>query len=350
MFLLTSMHHITIDASQRQLANLRKGRKVRVKHGTGFNLIVKPENYALMTRSFGRARAVDIALDEEELEANQKLSEGLDDVEGRPLEGELEGLEGITGQGIFGHRFDKFVEKSIGKKNKQELYETAKMYKVPIQGAMNAAIATGAAALTAVQPELAPFIAPGAYAAGAYLTNYIDHPSEYQGEKNHKKMKGLAKNLVEAKIDNELNNRYGTNYGYMNRAGLDKMYSDQVTAGLSEAGFKQKYDDHLDESFPWLRQRSSGMYGSGFREGIQDGQYFHRERAHQPVRMYGRGMPMRQREIYDNVPALQSQPYSANFQFQYTLPHQLIGEGIYPMDVMSGHGLYVGHDGRGLRL
>ena len=66
------MHRIlTIDASPKQLSKLRNGHAVRIKKGTGFNLIVHPETYNLVSRAFAKSKGMEIALSPEELEMNR---------------------------------------------------------------------------------------------------------------------------------------------------------------------------------------------------------------------------------------------------------------------------------------
>lgn len=328
------MHHITIDISGAQLKKLRKGHRVRVKRGSGFNLLVKPDTYSIITKSFQKDRGANIALDEDEIEANLELSKELMNKENnRDVIDDDDSMGGIVGMGIFGHEFDRKVEETIGKRNKKELYKTAQMYKVPLQVAVNTGIATGAAALSAVQPELAPFIAPAAYGAATYLTDYIEHPSRYQSKPKMKEVRGLAKNMIQAKANEELNRRLGTNFDYMNMAGLDNYYSNELGAALSEEGFRRKSDM---DWYPYTR-------GRGFSIQEQPDKYI--ERMHQPVRMYGRGMSIHKNMSLDKNPATKSQPYGANFQFRHTLPHPIMGGGLYP----QGSGLYAGRgyaDGR----
>lgn len=68
------MHLISFDASPRQLSKLRNGHAVRIKKGSGFNLIVHPENYKLVSRAFGKNKGVEIKLTPEEIEHNKGLS------------------------------------------------------------------------------------------------------------------------------------------------------------------------------------------------------------------------------------------------------------------------------------
>lgn len=64
------MHQISIDASPHQLRKLKRGNKVRVKKGTGFNLLVHPETYNIVTRAFGKNKGVELSLKPEELQQN----------------------------------------------------------------------------------------------------------------------------------------------------------------------------------------------------------------------------------------------------------------------------------------
>jgi hypothetical protein len=67
------MHTITIDASPKQLSKLRKGRPVRVKRGTGFNLIVHPETYKRVARTYDKDKGFQLSLSPQELEANEAI-------------------------------------------------------------------------------------------------------------------------------------------------------------------------------------------------------------------------------------------------------------------------------------
>jgi len=56
------MHLISFDASPKQLSKLRNGHKVRIKKGSGFNLVVNPSNYHLVSRAFAKNKGVEINL------------------------------------------------------------------------------------------------------------------------------------------------------------------------------------------------------------------------------------------------------------------------------------------------
>ena len=64
------MHTIQIDASPHQIRKLRKGHRVRVKKGTGFNLLVHPDTYSIVSRSFNKNKGTELQLTPEELEMN----------------------------------------------------------------------------------------------------------------------------------------------------------------------------------------------------------------------------------------------------------------------------------------
>lgn len=68
------MHLISFDASPKQLSKLRNGHKVRIKRGSGFNLVVNPSNYNLVSRAFARNKGVEINLSPEEIDHNQNMS------------------------------------------------------------------------------------------------------------------------------------------------------------------------------------------------------------------------------------------------------------------------------------
>lgn len=68
------MHLISFDASPRQVSKLRNGHKVRIKRGSGFNLVVSPNTYHLVNRAFTRNKGLDIQLSQEELQNNQNMS------------------------------------------------------------------------------------------------------------------------------------------------------------------------------------------------------------------------------------------------------------------------------------
>ena len=68
------MHLISFDASPKQLSKIRNGHSVRIKKGSGFNLVVHPGNYHLVSRAFTKNKGVQLKLSPEEIETNENLS------------------------------------------------------------------------------------------------------------------------------------------------------------------------------------------------------------------------------------------------------------------------------------
>jgi hypothetical protein len=68
------MHLISLAGSERQKSKLRNGHKVRVKHGKGFNVIVNPSTYHLVTRAFNKNKGVQMQLSPEEIAMNKAPS------------------------------------------------------------------------------------------------------------------------------------------------------------------------------------------------------------------------------------------------------------------------------------
>jgi hypothetical protein len=92
------MHLIGIDASAKQASKLRNGHRVRVKQGEGFNLVVRPENYNLLTRAFRKGKGAEIQLSPDELELNKSLSPEMH----QALAGSSDGsMVSMSGGGIF---------------------------------------------------------------------------------------------------------------------------------------------------------------------------------------------------------------------------------------------------------
>jgi hypothetical protein len=67
------MKRISVDVSAKQRSKLRNGHSVRVKKGEGLILLVHPDRYDLMTKTFQRGKTRTIALSPEEILANKKI-------------------------------------------------------------------------------------------------------------------------------------------------------------------------------------------------------------------------------------------------------------------------------------
>jgi hypothetical protein len=311
------MEQVKIQISPKQQSKLRNGHKVRIKkpdmEGGGMNLIVNPMNLSLITRAFTRNKGTEIILSPEEILANKEQA---------PM---------MEGTGIFGSKFDRKVEETIGKKGKKKVYGFAKDVLNPIaKTALYAGIASGATALSALQPELVPLIVPAAAGTADFLGDYLDKPSDFYSRPDRKK--SLAKKYLEQQALNQMNAQLGTNMGYMSQAGIGKAVQDKVSQQLNTSiiqaqkelinRISQGYETQsslspeekqLLRGTPYEYMIGSGLYpvsGSGMYAG--KGLYLGRQG--------GAIMGLNGGMVHTTPQALQSQPMSANFQFRYTMP------------------------------
>ena len=113
------MQPLRIQVSPKQASRLRCGHKVRIApalEGEGIILLVHPDRYNPITRTFRAGKRKEIQLLPEEIQANKTPE--------------------LQGQGIFGKKFDKDVQGLLGKKAKEDLYEESKRLKEPAKAAV----------------------------------------------------------------------------------------------------------------------------------------------------------------------------------------------------------------------
>lgn len=289
------MKSIRISASPKQLSRLRNGHKVRVKTamgGTGFNLVVSPDKYDIITRSFSKGKGSEVQLSLDELEANKT----------------------IQGEGIFGKKFDKFLDK-VG--IKKEVYKLGDVLKEPVKKAIKTiakgAPSAGATALaglaTAVgQPELAGVAGLAGKKlgekAGKFLEKgaigYIDDPEAYQ--KNPKKF--LGKGVMKDR-------RFKDNV--RKRSALANAEANKQSASMV-SGTGMCIGNGL-----YASARGRGLYAAG--RGVED------------LSMTRGIVGTMGGALRGHHPAHQSQPLATNFHQQYQLPpsfqHLHTGAGLY---------------------
>ena len=313
------MEAIRIQVSPKQMSKLRNGKKVRVKKGMeggGITLLVEPSNYSSLTRTFSRNKGMELALSPSEIMANKEQAPAM------------------QGQGIFGSKFDASVEKAIGKRGKKKVYGFAKDVLNPIaKTALYAGIASGATALSAVQPELVPLIIPAAAGTADFLGDYLDKPSDFYSRPDKKK--SLAKKYLEQQALNQVNAQLGTNMGYMTQAGLanalqdkanqaltassiqaQRMLIDRINSGIENGSTLSPEEKQLLKGTQYeFLIKGSGLYpvsGGGLYPASGNGLYLGRQ---------GGAIVGRNGGFVNSVPqAVQSQPLSSNYQFRYTLP------------------------------
>ena len=347
---------IGIQASPLQLRKLVKGMKVRLKQGTGFCLLVHPEKYHLMSRTFGKDKGIDVSLTDQELHANANTS-----------------MEGMTGGSIFGKKFDR-SHKGVMK----VLNPIGQVLKPIAQEGLQAA-GTMANAYGVPTQYTDPLVKLG--------NDYMNDPSSLQGKQGLRDLKNRGINYAQMGAD-QLGSAYGvqapsikdsvkmiqdarksapsstsglttkgmTNmagqyakqhaYDYLNKElGTNSGYN--LNAGLGQAELGSMAGQHIANQIarrftaPPMGVQPDDYEGSGFRRhhGRGFGLMGHVGREMGSI---GRGGgALVHAGPYGN-PAMMSQPYGANYQMQVFLPpqyQQLFHPG---NDHGHGSGLYAG--------
>lgn len=286
-----------------QIRKLRKGMATRIKKGTGFNLIVHPNRYNQMAKTFSRDKGIEVSLSPEELQANK------------------EEAPSIEGGSIFGSKFDK-KHPALTK----SLYEVGRTVKPLAKEAVRQGIDFGARSLSAYAPEFASQIESGSKKLNQQAQSYIEDPdATYRRVRNTRDVvKGIRESnaggsrsmpdismmskMAKGEANSRLNKHLGTNYDYMSRAGLESAGANALQAKIDESAMAQRYNAHPIEEGRGFNHLHRHPMGYGFHG-------FKRE-----VGSIGRGAGLIS-GIY-LPPAMMSQPSGANFQMQHFLPPQ----------------------------
>ena len=294
------MRLISFDASNRQLSKLRNGHPVRIKKGTGFNLVVHPENYNLVSRAFTKNKGVQIKLTPEEIETNKTISpeeheelvENIDD-------NLFTHLPFAEGGGIF-----KKIKKALYSKGAKKVGRELK----PLTRALKSA------GKEALHEQIAD-----AHMRGVDRYGDDDHGARIvnaAAQVAHRRVggMGLGTGLYAGR---GMNAHHAVKLANMATAhanhALSKIHNASVHSQITQPPIRSYYDGDFDPP-----SRGSGIHSH-----------------HNQIR--GRGSLLRQDDGLP--PALQSQPYGANFHFQFQLPPQYkkYNDGT---DV-EGRGLYI---------
>jgi hypothetical protein len=302
---------VHISASPKQLSKLRNGHKVRVKpvmEGEGFNLLIDPSRLDLFTRTFNRGKGLEISLTPQEIAVNQEASPQM------------------SGSGIFGKKFDKFLEKNGLKK---VAYAIGDATKPAIKAALVAGLGAGATALAGTETIASgglgagaiPLIYGTAGSLGALGMDYLDNPSKYQG--NHRETRNnvggpvnkIAHSTLSGQVEqnhllNNLNQHLGTQYGNLSKASIANADAQKMRSAMNIdriSSLANTYNSGIDNS-------GFASFGAGFHHPHMMGGAISREKG--SVGKIGSFVGA-QTHL---PPALVSQPFSANFQFQHTLP------------------------------
>lgn len=334
-------HIIKFGASPKQISKLRNGHRVRIKprmSGRGYCMIVDPTHFSSISRSFGRGKGVELSLSPEEILQNQQA---IGSMEGEGIFDDIKkGLKVVGREGL-----------KLASAGADKLIDTAVDYAPEL---LSGALSAGAMAIG--QPELVP----GAMAVGNIAGKQLGKLAGKEAKKQKNKLVDMGDKALKPKSKKEkaptnvgtttsnqragfsnslegqelydrslgqMNNVMGTNYGYMGRSGLAGLDYMTLQAMADEARQRQmNRPTSLDQpdrsnfnsnmlgnrgSMRWIGGSGEGLYAGKQGRGIYAGKGFRASGG----QIGGRGTPVL-------PPALQSQPYSANFQFGATLPPQ----------------------------
>lgn len=345
--------HLKVEKpSARILGKLRRGGSVRVKGCgagmCGMGLVVQADRYNPITKSFNKGKAYTLQLSPEEINANMNPPDEVGDMEGSGLFSDIR--KGANKVGKVAKQVGREIApiaKQVGKVAlpvakdlaKQGVKELGKY--APEIGATLGASALSGLALMAGQPELVPLAA----AAGEKL-----------GRKGGKALGKMGEREASKRIDKfEPFGQQRRNAPPSRRPDISE-YQQVVNVAASPVGranLSQYLNSMTDEEiYAEIARRRGGGYSTPFDtsggrrvlspyadavgQGLGSGLY---------AQSRGRGMGSKSREkssvgIHGNLlghgmpPALQSQPYSANFQMASRMPPQ------FAQIIRSGKGLY----------
>ena len=342
------METLSIDASPTQLRSLRKGRRVRIKQGTGFNLIVHPATYHLVSRAFNKGKGAQVQLSREEIGANHEASMSPE----------------MSGKGIFGSAFDGFLNKTGLSKITDPLGSLAKPF-----------VKTLTTGLISKIPVVGNRMAQ-------LTNNYIDDPSKYQSKQGAMNaLKEVAVGTTRDKLGLGIGRGRGRGRGrgqgffkdiakdigkdLIRKHVLGEGIGDEVAKRLgmglysgSARGFGlHTHQARVDAGYGGAMEREKSAHLAHQhvmkREAARQGTHYDSDPDAPRSRGYGLGCGMSQGHhsivgrgggmLEYCPPALVSQPYSANWQMGHFLPVQF---QMYNQSMHAPHG-YASH-GSGL--
>jgi len=283
------MQKIQIDASPHQLRKLKKGHRVRIKKGTGFELLVHPTTYNIVSRAFNKGKGSQVQLSPEELEMNKGIAKAISpEAHGIAREGTSMPVRTLPASGpAVGP--SPMTGGKIGRVKKANKWQTF------VDSSLRDTIDTAGKAGRVYNATTSPMARMGFGIHGSGVGQLYD----------------------------ALNEQLGTNYGYLARAGMDNFLNSKNSALMSKHGIDARRGlAALNGGYDPLEPRSRLVGGAiekstvGLKGGL----------LHTYI-----------------PPALVSQPFSANFQFQHFLPVQFqhFNSGGAYDGSMGGNGLYV---------
>jgi hypothetical protein len=292
------MHLISFDASPKQLSKLRNGHRVRIKKGKGFNLVVNPGNYNLVSRAFTKNKGVDIQLSEDELNLNSSISPEEHDAL-QPESNLFEHLPFMEGGNIF-KKMKKALYSKKAKKLGRELQPISRAMKQSLREELHDELANQHMMMAdeyGDDPRMARIINAGA-------------------QVGHKKIGGNG--LYASAGGNGIYAGAGGNGLYASAGGRGfNGYNSLALANAATARANDELAKMHNASIHGMRH-SPVIYGHWDNYDAPPSRGFGLATHHNMIR--GRGSLLYE----DNFlpPALQSQPYGANYHMQFQLPPQ----------------------------
>jgi hypothetical protein len=285
--------------------------------GEGTQLVVSPENYDAISRSFLKNKGIQVALSPTEIDANRV----------------------VEGTGIFGKKVDKALKKAGVKKF---AYKAAAALKPLAQETID----LGAQAAMMAAPQLAPAI----MAAQSTAQQYLDDPKSLQGKKGLRELKKRAIDVgVEAAAP--LAAEYGVDMkelkammeagssssAPMTMASVRAKGEDAVLSRLQQmvdarrasapAAVSTDFYDQVDRDGiigNGMRMKASKCLmcsGSGLYAGAASGRGMASMAGMPPKKDISKKYVSVSRKLMGGeLQALQSQAADANWAFRYTLP------------------------------
>lgn len=345
------MHILPVDLSEKQRSRLRNGHPVRVKHGTGFNVIVNPQTYNIAQRAFSKGKASTVTLTPEEIGINKNLTPE-QHTEYAGNNAAIGDTTPITGGKLFGkHGTITKAFRTIGKSKvfKDIVKTAAPMVKQAGMTALNSALSS--AGSNPNNPMFNQVLASA--------SPHIQEGVSRQFDKTHQQLTGQGlmrqmKRHVSQALHDSLT---GENSNYMRGSVMGNAMANHTSSLMNNAHnmarhmstpIKTYYDGEGEppsRGTGFVHRGGSGQgMGAGYGLGLGAGMGLGLRRSTHQMQ----GMGALHHSEYHLPPALISQPYGANFQFQHFLPPQyqhVVEEGEY--HELTGQGL---RRGRGLYL
>ena len=393
------MHLISFDASPRQVSKLRNGHAVRIKKGAGCNVVVDPSSYRLVSRAFSKNKGVQLKLTPEEIKVNEELSPEQHEELGEAMDGNLfQHLPFAEGGSIF-KKAKKALYSKDAKKIGRELRPVTRILKDMAKEKAHQKIAEAhMAGAERLGPEYADLLNASAELAHSKTASVGADRGMKKGGKITDKIRKALYSKDAKKIGRELRpvtrilkdmakekahqkiaeahmagaERLGPEYADLlnasaelahsktARVGADRAYGSGLGCGLGAgyltgAGFYGLGMNVHDA----LRMANMATANANHQLAKMHNATVHGQITQPPIKRYwdeplappsrGTGMSNHYNMIRgrgslldaDDIlpPALQSQPYGANFHMQFFLPpeYKRYNDG----SDMEGSGLYV---------